>query len=241
MAHRYFISRLNGDEALITGPEAQHIIKVMRLGPGDVLTLSNKDGFDYTARITAAESGQVTCRVISKKKNLADPKRKLTVFMALPKSDKLEFITQKMCELGAVRLIPFVSEYCVAQKSKKDESKTARLQKISDEACKQCARSTPMEVSPTMTMAQILPMMKEFDKVLLFYEKGSEKLSDINFDGCENTAVIIGSEGGFSPREAEKMQRAGAASLLLGQRILRCETAAVTAAGLTMFCLGEME
>ena len=81
----------------------------------------------------------------------------------------------------------------------------------------------------------------EFDKVLLFYEKGSEKLSEINFDGCENTAVIIGSEGGFSPREAEKMQQAGAASLLLGQRILRCETAAVTAAALTMFCLGEME
>ena len=83
-----------------------------------------------------------------KEKNPAEPDKKLTVYMALPKSDKLEFITQKMCELGAVRLVPFVSEYCVAQKSKKDDNKISRLQKISESAIslrsKSCTRSSSL-------------------------------------------------------------------------------------------------
>ncbi len=241
MAHRYFLTTINGNTATVGGPEAAHLVKVMRIKEGDSVILTDKSGWDYTAVAKDIGKDEISFDVVSKEKNPAEPEKKLTVYMALPKSDKLEFITQKMCELGAVRLVPFVSEYCVAQKSKKDDSKVSRLQKISDEACKQSGRSVPMVVENTHTFKEILSQLPEYDKVLLFYEHGSEKLRRINFSEYGNVAIIIGSEGGFSQREADLMMEKGAVNIVLGARILRCETAAVTAASLVMFSMGELE
>ena len=241
MAHRYFLTTINENTATVAGPEAAHLVKVMRIREGDSVILTDRSGWDYTAVAKEIAKDEIIFDVVSKEENPAEPAKKLTVYMALPKSDKLEFITQKMCELGAVRLVPFVSEYCVAQKSKKDDNKVSRLQKISDEACKQSGRSAPMVVEKTATFKEILTQLPEYDKVLLFYEQGSEKLRDIDFSACENVAIIIGSEGGFSQREADLMVEKGAVNIVLGARILRCETAAVTAASLAMFCMGQLE
>ena len=169
MAHRYFLTTINGDIATVQGAEASHLVKVMRIKEGDSVVLTDRSGWDYNAVAREVGKDEITFDVVSKEKNPAEPTKKLTVYMALPKSDKLEFITQKMCELGAVRLVPFVSEYCVAQKSKKDDSKISRLQKISDEACKQSGRSAPMVVEATRTFKEILTQLPEYDKVLLFY------------------------------------------------------------------------
>lgn len=241
MAHRYFISELCGRQAVVSGDEARHLIKVMRIKPGRQLLLTYKDGYDYTATADRIEDGQVIFTVLSKQKNPADPQKKLTVFMALPKSDKLEFITQKCCELGASVLVPFVSEYCVAQKSKKDEAKTRRLQRISDRACKQCGRSVPMQVELAGTFAQLLGRIKDYDKCLFFYENGGVSMNKTDLSACTNAAVIIGSEGGFSQKEADLITRRGAQTVSLGSRILRCETAALTACTLAMYNMGEME
>lgn len=241
MAHRYFLTTLNETTVTVTGAEAAHLVKVMRIKAGDQVILTDRNGWDYTAKAVEINRDEITFDIISKEKNPAEPTKKLTVYMALPKSDKLEFITQKMCELGAVRLVPFVSEYCVAQKSKKDDSKTGRLQKISDEACKQSGRSAPMVVEKTATFKEILPQLKEYDKVILFYEHGSDSLKNIDFSHRENVAIVIGSEGGFSQKEAHRMVAQGAINIVLGSRILRCETAAVTGASLVMFCMGQLE
>ena len=241
MAHRYFLTTINGDVATVQGAEASHLVKVMRIKEGDSVILTDRSGWDYNAVAKEIDKDEITFDIISKEKNPAEPTKQLTVYMALPKSDKLEFITQKMCELGAVRLVPFVSEYCVAQKSKKADSKVSRLQKISDEVCKQSGRSAPMVVEATRTFKEILTQLPEYDKVLLFYEQGSEKLREMDFTDCENVAIIIGSEGGFSQREADMMVEKGAVNIVLGARILRCETAAVTAASLVMFSLGQLE
>ncbi len=241
MAHRYFLTQLNNTTAVVDGTEAAHLIKVMRIKPGDTVILTDKTGYDYTAVAQDIGKDRITFEIISKEKNPAEPTVNLTVYMALPKADKLEFITQKMCELGAVRLAPFVSEYCVAQKSKKDDNKITRLQKISDEACKQSGRSAPMIVEKTATFKEILPQLESYDKVILFYEHGREKLRDTDFSECKNVAVIIGSEGGFSQKEADLMVEKGAVNIVLGSRILRCETAAVTGVSLVMYSLGQLE
>ncbi len=241
MAHRYFLTTVNENTATVTGDEAKHLVKVMRVKPGDKLLLTDKSGWDYSARVKEISGDEIIFDVLSKEKNPAEPTKRLTVFMALPKADKLEFITQKMCELGAVSLVPFVSEYCVAQKSKKDDNKITRLQKISDEACKQSGRSRPMVVEKTATFKEILPMLADFDKVILFYEHGRKALGKVDFEKAENVAIIIGSEGGFSQKEADLMAEKGAENVLLGNRILRCETAAVTGAALVMYCMGQLE
>lgn len=241
MAHRYFLDTVNGDTATVTGDEANHLIRVMRVGIGDKLTLSDRAGFDYDATVAEISDKTVICQVGERQENPAQPKAQLTVYMALPKGDKLEFITQKMCELGASGLTPFVSEYCVAQKSKKEDTKRTRLQKISDEACKQCGRSTPMTVNETLTFKQMLTSLEGFDKIVLLYEHGAQSFKNIDFTDCKNVALIIGSEGGFSQKEADMMVEKGRTNVILGARILRCETAAVTGATLVMYALGELD
>ena len=128
MAHRYFLTDINDNTATVTGSEAVHLCRVMRIKPGDSVILCDNQGYDYTAVAENVSEKLITFSVTDKTKNVAEPSRNLTVYMALPKSDKLEFIVQKACELGAKRLVPFVSEFCVAQKSKKEDSKKARLE-----------------------------------------------------------------------------------------------------------------
>ena len=241
MAHRYYIDSISGEDIVIRGQDAVHIFKVMRYRECDVIVLSDREGHDYTARIMQASDDEIICRMLEKRDNPADPVRKLTLFMALPKGDKMEMIVQKCCELGAVRIVPFVSRYCVAQKSKKDENKTARYNRISEEACKQCGRSIPMEVTRTRSFREMLALLKEYDKRILFYEHGKKRLTDTDLSHSENVAIIIGSEGGFSEEEALQMEQAGCENVVLGQRILRCETAAIAATAMTMLLMGEME
>ena len=111
MAHRYFLTQINNNIATVEGDEAHHLSRVMRLKAGDEVILCDKEGFDYTAVATDVNDRVITFEVKDKTRNLAEPAKNLTVYMALPKSDKLEFIVQKSCELGAKKLVPFISEY----------------------------------------------------------------------------------------------------------------------------------
>lgn len=241
MAHRYFLTTINNDTATVEGSEAVHLCRVMRIKEGDSVILCDKEGFDYAATATSVNEKIITFAVHSKEKNLAEAAKDLTVYMALPKSDKLEFIVQKACELGAKRLVPFISEFCVAQKSKKEDNKKARLAKISAEAAKQCGRSVPMEIEDTLTFKQLLQHMQQNDVNLFFYEHADCPLKEIDFSDKEKVSVIIGSEGGFSPKECQLLAENGAKTISLGRRILRCETAAVSAVTLAMYTMGEME
>lgn len=241
MAHRYFLTDINGNIATVQGDEAHHLCRVMRLKAGDEVVLCDREGFDYTAVAKDVNEKVITFDILSREKNQAEPAKNLTVYMALPKSDKLEFIVQKCCELGAKKLVPFISEFCVAQKSKKEDNKKARLAKISAEAAKQCGRSTPMEIGDTLTFKQLVQDMQNNDINLFFYEHADCPLKSISFADKTNVSVIIGSEGGFSEKECEILSQNGAKTISLGKRILRCETAAVSAVTLTMYTMGEME
>ncbi len=241
MAHRYFLTDINDNIATVTDNEAVHLCRVMRIKTGDKVILCDKDGYDYNAVAKDISEKLITFEILDKQKNPAEPKKNLTVYMALPKSDKLEFIVQKSCELGATKLVPFISEFCVAQKSKKEDSKKQRLQKISAEAAKQCGRSIPMEVCDTLTFKQLIQDIKNNDVNLFFYEHADTPLSKVDFAQKQNISVIIGSEGGFSDKECEILSENGVNIISLGKRILRCETAAVTAVALTMYTMGEME
>ncbi len=239
MAHRYFLSEVRENKAIILEEEAKHLIKVMRIKIGEELILTDKKGFDYISKVSEINQGEIICDILKKEKNQAEPKNKLTVFMALPKSDKLEFITQKLCELGTFEMIPFESEFCVAKKSKKDDNKSLRLQKISDEAAKQAGRSVPMIVSTTKTFKEFLNNLNSFEKILIFYEKEATMICQQNLRDYKNVAIVIGSEGGFSKREVDEMIKNGAVAINLGKRILRCETAAITATSLVQYEMGE--
>ena len=241
MAHRYFLTDLYKGTATVCGEDAIHLTRVMRIKVGDNVTLCDKEGYDYSATLRKISEDELLFDVGEPQKNPAEPTKELVVYMALPKSDKLEFVVQKSCELGAVKLVPFVSEYCIAQKSKKEDNKLQRLQKIANEACKQCGRSTPMTVCPTLSFKEMMQDLKHQDLNLFFYEHATIALKAVDFTSAQSVGLIIGSEGGFSQKECDALQKMDIPSVSLGSRILRCETAAVVATSLTMFLLNELD
>jgi 16S rRNA (uracil1498-N3)-methyltransferase len=151
----------------------------------------------------------------------------------------MSLIIQKLTELGVKTFVPFESEFIT---SKDKYGKVSKLQEISNQSIKQCKRSIPMSVMDTIKFDKLVDCIKDYDIVIFANEcEKSEKLSEINFDRRKKIALIIGSEGGFSANEIEKLICAGAKSITMGKRILRAETASIALASVVMFKLGEWD
>lgn len=239
MPHRYFASEFTESTAALTGPDAHHLGKVMRARPGDEVILCDGAGFDYTAAVTAVTPDRVEFRLLEKRPSDAEPSVEVTLFAGYPKQDKLEFIVQKAVELGAARIVPFFSRFCVAA-PKKEDQKNARYARIAAEAAKQAGRGVIPAVELPLDIKDLPARFSEFDLVLFFYEGGGQSLRTL-VKNQKRIALITGAEGGFSPEEAEKLVGADAVPVGLGPRILRCETAPVAGLAAVMTLAGQLE
>ena len=175
----------------------------------------------------------------------------LVLVQCLPKGDKLELITQKATELGVNKIVPLVSENCVVKyDAKKAKSRQERWQKIANEAGKQCGRTILPIVEPVQTLKEWLPRVaaeaKQKDKQIclcMCYENEQQQgikeflQSHRKYD---TFVFIVGPEGGFSLAEADLARELGIASVSLGTRILRAETAAITAAAIIQYENGDL-
>ena len=228
-----------GEVCIIDGIEHNHIKNVMRMSVGDTIILVCGDEYDYYAQIVAMSKGDTKVQILRKEINNYNSEVNLTVFQAMTKSDNMSLIVQKLTELGVKTFIPFESEFIT---SKDKYGKSSKLQEISNQSIKQCKRSIPMTVMDTIKFDKLVDCIKDYDIVIFANEcEKSEKLSEINFDRRKKIALIIGSEGGFSAIEIEKLICAGAKSITMGKRILRAETASIALASVVMFKLGEWD
>lgn len=241
MAHRYFTDNITADTAYITGGDAAHLSRVLRIKPGDEVVLCDKKGFDYTARVENAAEDNISLSIISKYKNVSEPSVSVTLYVGYPKQDKLEFIIQKAVELGAVRIVPFFSRFCVAA-PKKEDSKNIRYNKIAYEAAKQCGRGIIPQVEMPISFDEMLKRQSEYDVSFFCYEaqKNGESPLHSRLQNAKSVAVITGAEGGFSQQEAAKAENA-ACLTGLGPRILRCETAPIAALSAIMVLTGNLQ
>ena len=239
MPHRYFASEFTGTTAALTGPDAHHLGKVMRARPGDEVILCDGAGFDYTAAVAAVTPDRVEFRLLEKRPSDAEPSVEVTLFAGYPKQDKLEFIVQKAVELGAARVVPFFSRFCVAA-PKKEDQKNVRYARIAAEAAKQAGRGVIPAVELPLDIKDLPARFDQFDLVLFFYEGGGQSLRAL-VKNQKRVALITGAEGGFAPEEAALLTAAGAMPVGLGPRILRCETAPVAALAAVMTLAGQLE
>lgn len=229
---RFFVDKENitGEELIIGGQDAFHIARSLRMAVGDGLTVCDGCGVDYDCTLTKIRDDECVCKINSTRRSHGEPECTVTLYMAYPKGDKLETIVQKAVELGASAVVPFESRFCVKKpKEDKQEKQSARLNRIALEAAKQCGRGRLPVVQLPLSFGGMLDDIKAHDAVLFCYEgTGADAslkkaLGDIR--ECRSVGVIVGSEGGFSPDEAEKIIECGAIPVNLGRRILRCETA----------------
>ena len=241
---RFFVrqERISNGSISIIGEDAHHIARSLRMAAGEEITVCDMQGNEYTCKITSFdEDREVIAEILSQRQSENEPKIFITLFQALPKGDKLDTIIQKAVECGASKIVPFQSERCVVKiKNEAEDKKRERRQRISAEAAKQCGRSVIPEVSASISFKEALSQAQNSDLILFCYEgDGTLPLGEIlkkefaKDDTPKSVSIFIGSEGGFSIREAESAKNSGAIMTGLGKRILRTETAS----GFILACL----
>ena len=215
---RFFVNEADDKEILLTGENARHIGRSLRMRVGEEITVCC-GGIDYNCEISRITEDSVTAAVVEKIPCEAEPNVEITLFQAVPKLDKLEFIVQKSVELGASHIVPVLTRRCISRPNEKEfGKKTARLNKIAEEAAKQSGRGIIPDVSPIISYKNALEQMRGMDKTLFLYEQGGSPFSEVNFDGAKKIGVVIGSEGGFDEEEVRKADEAGAERIWLGKR-----------------------
>lgn len=231
-----------GNRLVLSGADAHHASNVLRLQRGDTVTLCNGQGTDYLCTIEEIQKDALQCHVQDIQPTQSEPKQQITLFMALPKGSKMDFIVQKAVELGVSRIVPYLSCHCVSQPGQ-PAKKIERWQKIAMEAAKQCERGMIPVVGDIIPIKTALQQAAENETALFCYE--SERKvglhERLNADAIGHTvSVVIGPEGGFSPEEAAFAQSVGLSSVSLGTRVLRCETAAIAALSVLLYAGGNM-
>lgn len=215
----------------ITADDAHHIARSLRMAVGDVITVSDNEGMQYSARLTKIRDDVCEAEIEDKRSGFGESPVSVTLFMGYPKGDKLELIVQKATELGASKIVPFESARCIKRPTQEKMDKiNTRLCRIATEAAKQCSRSKIPLVAPVIKFPELVRRINDFDIALFCYEGASresscKKLLEGIKDDVRSIAVIVGSEGGFEGAEAAALTKAGAEAVSLGERILRCETA----------------
>ena len=228
----------------IVGDDAHHIARSLRMAVGDSVIVCDMQGNEYDCSIERFEDDRlVELCIRNKKPPQNEPPCRIALFQALPKADKLDTVIQKAVECGASAIIPFESERCVVKaKADAEGRKTERRARIAAEAAKQCGRSLLPAVSRTVSFADMLSLASEYDIVLFCYEgEGtlplgrilSEKMVRNSSGSYPSVAIIIGSEGGFSPKEVQAALDKNMICTGLGKRILRTETAS----GFALSCI----
>lgn len=242
MPHRYFTRELANGQAALIGSDAHHLANVMRARLGEEVVLCGPDGLEYTGSVTSITPGRVEFSVSEGAPSKAEPNVAVTLFVGYPKQGKLDEIIRHSVELGVTEIVPFFSRYCVAA-PKKEEAKNERYNRIAAEAAKQAGRAQiPHVAMPLENFSAVCEALNQYDKALFFYEGGGAPLRELLVPGSVQTlALITGSEGGFSTEEAAAAASAGAATVGLGPRILRCETAPLTALTAAMLLTGNLE
>lgn len=238
---RFFTNEIDENNITLTGSDAVHVGRSLRMKPGEPLTVCC-GGIDYNCEISEITSDTVYLSLKEKVVCAAEPNIEVTLFQAVPKMDKLEYIIQKSVELGVSRIVPMLTRRCVSRPDERDfAKKLARLNKIAAEAAKQSGRGIIPQVTPIVSYKKTLEMMKELDQnVLLYEEEGGVSFGEVDLTGAKTVGLVIGSEGGFDREEAEACTAVGAAQVWLGKRILRCETAPITALSILMFLTNNM-
>ncbi len=238
---RFFTNEIDENNITLTGSDAVHVGRSLRMKPGEPLTVCC-GGVDYNCEISEITSDTVYLSLKEKVVCAAEPNIEVTLFQAVPKMDKLEYIIQKSVELGVSRIVPMLTRRCVSRPDERDfAKKLARLNKIAAEAAKQSGRGIIPQVTPIVSYKKALEMMKELDRnVLLYEEEGGGSFGEVDLTGAKTVGLVIGSEGGFDREEAEACTAVGAAQVWLGKRILRCETAPITALSILMFLTNNM-
>ena len=228
----------------LAGDEARHLRDVLRLSVGDEAYVFNGDGQEF--RCTVAELKRdfavlKECQEVSPAK--PESPLQLTLAVALLKGDKFDLVVQKTTELGVTRIVPVITRYAdIRLRDASDAKKRVdRWQRIALEAAKQSGRAKVPNISIPVTLESILNEGTEADRIMFSEREGhSLQKAVASKKEWQPVVIVVGSEGGWSDEEISAARDSGWTIVTLGGRVLRAETAAITATILLQHELGDL-
>jgi 16S rRNA (uracil1498-N3)-methyltransferase len=226
MADRFYVNcPLSVGPVILTGPEAHHLATVLRARPGAAVCLFNGDGAEYQAIIAEVQKKQVVIDVQSRHTPLRELDFRLEVAAPLPKSDRGDYLLEKLTELGVTRFVPLRTQRSVVHPR---EARLDKLERSVIEASKQCGRNVLMEIGPLTPWADYCRDLDLPAERFVAHPAGEPMARRAG-----EVAIAVGPEGGFTEEEIAMARAGGWTAVGLGPRIVRVETAAVALAVLS--------
>ncbi|MDE5910523.1 MAG: 16S rRNA (uracil(1498)-N(3))-methyltransferase [Lachnospiraceae bacterium] len=243
--YQFFVEprQIQGNKVIITGGDVNHIKNVLRMKPGEEISISNgMDGKEYRCGIEELGEEEIVCELRFIKEEGVELPSKIYLFQGLPKADKMELIIQKAVELGVYEIIPVACKRAVVKlDEKKAKNKITRWQGIAQAAAKQSRRGIIPKVKEVMSFNEAANYSKCADVRMIPYELAEdiEKTRALigGLKPGEDIAIFIGPEGGFAGEEVETAIKEGMEPITLGRRILRTETAGMAVLSIIMYHL----
>jgi 16S rRNA (uracil1498-N3)-methyltransferase len=223
---------------VLAADEAHHAVKVLRLSPPDIVTVTDGAGTVARCAVAAIEGGTVLLEIVEKE-TARRPPPELVVYQGAAKGHKVDDVVEKLAELGVAETYAYESKRSVARW---DEGKVARLDErwgaIARAAAKQSRNPFVMRAAAGLSWAAVVRRIVAEPAAVVLWEDATLPLRTALAPGPERVALLVGPEGGLEPAEAEALAGAGAQLVSLGPRILRTENAALVAVAALQYHYG---
>jgi 16S rRNA (uracil1498-N3)-methyltransferase len=227
-----------GTEAQLDDNAARHVGRVLRMQPGQALSLFNGDGQDYRALIASAGKKNVTVQVEQPTANGSESALEIVLGQTLSKGDRMDYAVQKATEMGVSRIVPLSTEHCdVRLKSDREDKRLSHWRSVAISAAEQCGRARVPDILPVMNITEWLEYSRRCDLRLVLHHRTKQSLDSLAKPN--SVALMIGPEGGLSADEIAQAEKSGFLPIALGPRVLRTETAPVAAMALCQWLWGD--
>lgn len=220
---------LQTGQALALPPTAARHVQVLRLQPGDALTLFNGGGGEFEATVARMGRSEVVVTVGGHQPIEREASRAVTLVVGMPANERMDWLVEKATELGVVGIVPLMTERSVLRlKGERAERKREHWQAVAEAACEQSGRNRVPAIAPVQGLDDWLATRPQ-RAYLLSLRSGSRPWREALPPTGEPCAVVLGPEGGLSPGEEDRLLGAGLRPVGLGAAVLRSETAALAA------------
>ena len=239
---RFFcpVALLTGSTFDLPPDAARHACRVLRLSEGDEVTLFDGAGGEFAGMIVAIARDKVTVTLGDRLGVERESPLAVTLVQALQTGDKMDMTVQKAVELGVASIVPVASRRSVLKlEGERAVRRVAHWRAVAVSACEQCGRNRIPEIRPMMKLTDWCAEPTEMLKLNL-HPRANFGISQLSNIPAQGVRLLIGSEGGLSAQEIEMTEQQQFQSVLLGKRILRTETAALTAITALQVCFGDL-
>lgn len=228
-----------GDTITLSPTAAQHVGLVLRMKEGEHITLFPGDGSEYSATLCEVQKKLIKAHIDTASPVNRESPRAIHLAQAIAKGEKMEWVIQKAVELGVASITPLLSDRSVVRLDQERlNKKQQQWQAIAIAACEQCGRNRVPVVHPALTLHHYLETDTSNYKLILS-PQATHSWPTIG-DASAEITLLIGPEGGFTEQEVESALQQQAHAIRLGPRILRTETAAITALGILQMQYGDL-